>query len=487
MTPKETPSSLVTKDDADDPLSLMALGQRCSDEGDFLSAEGYLRQALAKNHHLPMAHNNLGWARQMQGDTGGAITNYQRALQLNPTLSIAQANLAKLLSDSDRFEEAIPFWNALLTAKPPNRVYLQRAIGYALEAGRIEQAAEYAKQYAILNRGSRWHPPGGEGLCPPAIPTPTPFLTVAKLQHDIEQYQYLLGMGLLPKDFLTIIDNHKRVLDAAASLGEAGRKSLGEAERALIGDVYNRIVYVRPTPQVSGHALSDLWDGSSVENDYFTHPLGLSVVDHFLSEEALEEVRKFCLQSTVWLSNRYAYGRIGAFLRDGFNCPLLLQIADELSRRLPHVIGTKHRLLQLWGFKYNYMQPITSAHADFAAVNVNLWITPEEANLEKDAGGLIVHDTKAPHDWDFRDYNKDGTKIEGLLRQSNSSGFTIPYRGNRAVIFNSDFFHRTARLRFRNGYENRRINITMLYGRRMASAQSVRPLEQDPPAARSPY
>ena len=43
---------------------------------------------------------------------------------------------------------------------------------------------------------------------------------------------------------------------------------------------------------------------------------------------------------------------------------------------------------------------------------------------------------------------------------------TVPYRANRAVIFDSNLFHKTDEIRFADGYENRRINITMLYGRR---------------------
>jgi hypothetical protein len=40
----------------------------------------------------------------------------------------------------------------------------------------------------------------------------------------------------------------------------------------------------------------------------------------------------------------------------------------------------------------------------------------------------------------------------------------VPHRCNRAVIFNSDLIHRTDDIRFRPGYENRRINVTFLYG-----------------------
>jgi hypothetical protein len=41
-------------------------------------------------------------------------------------------------------------------------------------------------------------------------------------------------------------------------------------------------------------------------------------------------------------------------------------------------------------------QPSTSAHADFAAVNVNFWITPDEANLDSKTGGMIVYDLEVP-------------------------------------------------------------------------------------------
>ena len=42
----------------------------------------------------------------------------------------------------------------------------------------------------------------------------------------------------------------------------------------------------------------------------------------------------------------------------------------------------------------------------------------------------------------------------------------IPHRSNRAVIFNSNLFHKTDDCRFRSGYINRRTNITMLFGHR---------------------
>jgi hypothetical protein len=204
----------------------------------------------------------------------------------------------------------------------------------------------------------------------------------------------------------------------------------------------------------------------AVKKAYWDSPLGLCVIDDFLSSEALSEIREFCLQSTVWFSNHYSQGRLGAFFREGFNCPTLIDVANEFSRRVPNLIGDRHPLFQLWGFKYSPYQSNTHPHADFAAANLNFWVTPDEANLDKSSGGLIVYDVEAPPDWKHEDYNKNGQAITALLRSQRAKAIYIPYRANRAILFNSDLFHVTAPLRFRSEYESRRINITMLYGRR---------------------
>ena len=51
-----------------------------------------------------------------------------------------------------------------------------------------------------------------------------------------------------------------------------------------------------------------------------------------------------------------------------------------------------------------------------------------------------------------------------FLERSGARRVTIPHRANRAVIFDSDLFHETDTITFREGYENRRINCTLLYG-----------------------
>ena len=179
---------------------------------------------------------------------------------------------------------------------------------------------------------------------------------------------------------------------------------------------------------------------------------------------ALTALRRFCETSTIWQKS-YDAGYLGTTPETGFACPLLAQIAEEFPRRLPEVFRA-HPLKYLWAFKYDSSLAGINLHADFAAVNVNFWITPDEANLDPERGGLVVWDVAAPLDWEYARYNGDFAATRDFLTRAGAKPVTIPYRCNRAVIFDSDLFHETDAIRFKEGYLNRRINVTFLYGDR---------------------
>ena len=144
-----------------------------------------------------------------------------------------------------------------------------------------------------------------------------------------------------------------------------------------------------------------------------------------------------------------------------------MQIAIELRQKLPRLFG-KHKLGKFWAFKYDSkLGEGINVHADFAILNLNFWITPDEYNNNKNSGGLKVYDTPAPKDWAFQKYNRNTDEIYKLLNDSGSNCKNIPYRFNRAVLFNSDYFHETDKIDFKEGYESRRINVTYLFGNRL--------------------
>ena len=73
---------------------------------------------------------------------------------------------------------------------------------------------------------------------------------------------------------------------------------------------------------------------------------------------------------------------------------------------------------------------------------------------------------EAPLDWNFKTYNREPKRIREFLAEHDSGKMVVPYAENRVVMFNSNLFHETDIFKFKPGYENRRINVTMLFGYR---------------------
>jgi hypothetical protein len=382
---------------------------------------------------------------------------------VDPGRREARRDLTTALARRGRSGECIALWRTDAAYDAEDLVWLERQSWLALLEHDLAVAGEYARIHAAVRLGSAWYP---RSAPPPRPGVRDIHVTVPKLRHDIDQFRYLQQRGVLGDEFTDIINSYEETASRLESAGVDGAVPTDASAWQAIEHVYGRLVHVRDTPRVR-RALSDAWKPQEVENQYLNRPPGVVVIDDFLAPDALEELQRFCLESTVWTGNRYAHGRLGAFFRDGFNCPLLLQIAEEVRDALPRVIGKRYPLRQLWGFKNQSDFPADSnTHADFAAVNLNFWITPTEANLDEKSGGLVVYGVDAPLDWDFATYNNRTDVIEPYLRQQHAKSFKIPYCQNRAILFNSDLFHGTDGLSFRPGYENRRVNITMLYGER---------------------
>jgi hypothetical protein len=215
--------------------------------------------------------------------------------------------------------------------------------------------------------------------------------------------------------------------------------------------------------RIAGRAVN-AHDQSAVTGKWRASDPAIVVIDDLLSAEALQELRRYCLGSDVW-HTAYAQGYLGAFPESGFAAPLLAQVAEELSTTFPEIFAD-HPLRYHWAFKYDSSLDGIGIHADEAAVNVNFWITPDAANRDPEGGGLVIWDKAAPLEWDFAKFNADERAAYDFLAKNGARPIRIPYRANRAVIFDSNLFHKTDRISFVPGYENRRINITMLYGRR---------------------
>jgi len=430
------------------------LGNVLLEQGKLDQAAAAYQQALRLNPNAAEAHNNLGVALKEQGKFAQAVASYQQALKLNPHHVEAQNNLGVALRDHGKLDEAVAAFTQTLALRPGYvKAHYDRAFAY-LWKGKLDRAVEDLLASAETKQNHGW-------------PIQDSTVSKARMKHDAEQVESLMERSLLGQNHKAYLDSLQQLRQRAAQeSGSSWRMPVSPGEYQAIVPSFNRILRSADCPALPGGAVNPALDVATIEARYNARRPEIMYVDGLLTEEALQSIHRFCLDSTIWKRD-YPNGYIGAFLGDGFACPLLLQIAEELRLKLPGVFR-QHQLTQSWAFKYDSALTGLNMHADAAAVNVNFWITPDEANLDPDRGGLVVWDKEAPRDWNFKEYNNAGNepKVLAWLKQQGAQAVTIPYRCNRAVIFNSDLFHATDRISFKEGYENRRVNITLLYGRR---------------------
>ena len=88
---------------------------------------------------------------------------------------------------------------------------------------------------------------------------------------------------------------------------------------------------------------------------------------------------------------------------------------------------------------------------------------------------MFLFDQVVLQDWNVQEYNcgKNDPRILAWLEQVDAKTVKISYRTNRPVIFNSNLFHETDEIAFRDDYLSRRINITLLYGYRLQAHSRI--------------
>ncbi len=458
--------------------------------GETDNARADLERAVALDPRQGEAWLSLAGLHRRAGDTVAMLDVLERAAQALPGHAGIAGNRATAIAEHGDPAEAVALLEPLVAAEP-ERATLAFNLGTALRRlGRLEEAEQHLARAVEIDPASApaWHNLGNTRIDRGNVdggfaayrqahvlrrrigaPVRDEHSFVAtsrtKLEHDIEQLSWLRNHGELGPEWDARIAAYRLTLETLPSAEADTHMVPLPPAAAPIRDVYNRLIHLDPGARIDGPAVSPDFDGKAAEAMYRERAPGIAWGDGLLTPQALAALRHFCLASTIWYEFRYDNGYLGAFQEEGFDCPLLLQIADELRQAMPEIVGP-HTLRKTWAFKYDSRLSGIRMHADAAAVNVNFWLTPDDANLDPEGGGLEVWDKEAPMEWDFARYNSDTPAVRQHLKEVGARSIIVPHRQNRAVLFNSDLFHETGRLVFKPGYENRRINVTMLFGRR---------------------
>jgi Flp pilus assembly protein TadD len=438
----------LAKQTSDEFRALVAGAMTHFQAGRPAEAESAYRAALAMIPADPAVTHNLGVAIAAQGHHRAAIGCFEEALRADPSFVSAHYNRAAALMRLGETQEAIKAFDRAAKLDPQH-YEAHRALGFLwLAQGERGRALDHLARTCELRRGD-----DRTAIARKSLTTATRH----KLEHDAEQFLYLsqrkrerLRFELLARSYRVI----------AAQLSNEVT-TLSDAQIGVLGDDYNTPIHLRAAPEVAGGAVNDWADRDALAAQF--NAQGAIFVDDLLTPPALDSLRGFLQESTIWHDFSHIDGFVASYLEDGLACPLLLQIADDLRRAFPEILG-EHPLSQAWAFKGLRPQAAVDIHADDAVVSVNFWITPTEANLSPGHGGLVVCRAPPPDDWQIKDYDADQERIVLFLEQQARDNLVVPYRQNRAMLFRSRLFHHSDRPEFASGYENHRINLTLLYG-----------------------
>lgn len=485
--------------DARDSLGLVA--QR---RGLFEEAAGHHRAAIKRDGAFAEAHHNLGTALCALELFDEGLKSFRRALALSPDSFGVLISLANALCERGDHEEALPHYEEALRINP-NRAPAWVSYGIALhEIGEIDKAirqydralelrrdfAEAQRNRAMAfsargdldrmqeafsqvlrsNHGGLWWNARTFDLTRDSVAVEQPLrASTFRLLDAAEQIEYLLSRGMLHHSFSEMSGRYREVLAAVtAEVGPNGTMTLTDGHRELIGGFFDRVVRYADTPPLVGKAINPDADFGEIEESYLSSQVSVTTLDDFLTGEALEALRLFALENTVFF--KYSEARfVGSDLSTGFNCSLLYQMAQELRTNLPRLLGD-HALTNVWIYRHRAESVGVEAHSDQGKVTFNFYISPDDANLDPEHGGLVVYTKEQPYEWDWHLYNRHKyrsdirAEIDTFL--SSAETLVVPHRQNRAVLFNSNLFHRSDRLHFRDDFESRRMNVTMLFGKR---------------------
>ena len=428
--------------------ALVAHGMAHVQAGRPAEAERAYRAALAIAPGDPALTHNLGVTVAAQGRHRDAISCFEEALRADPAYASAHYNRAVALLRLGDIQEAIKAFSRAAQLEPQH-YEAHRILGFLwLAMGERGRALDHFARTYELRRGDDRTTMARKSLTT---------ATRQKLEHDAEQFLYLSQHTRERLRFELSARSYRAV---AEQLSNADTP-LSDAQIDALGDDYNTAIHLREAPEIAGGAVNERADRTALAAQF--EQQGAIFVDDLLTPPALDSLRRFLLESTIWHDFSHIEGFVASYLEDGLACPLVLQIADELRRAFPEILG-KHALSQAWAFKGLQAQAAVDVHADDAAVSVNFWVTPTQANLKPGTGGLVVCLAPPPSDWQIKDYDADRERIVTFLEQNAGRSVVAPYAQNRAILFHSRLFHYSDRPEFASGYENHRINLTLLYG-----------------------
>jgi hypothetical protein len=183
----------------------------------------------------------------------------------------------------------------------------------------------------------------------------------------------------------------------------------------------------------------------------------ITVWDNFFTEECLKILRYRVLYAKYFDTQYDGYVAIDYFKNQDHLTEL---IAKELSSKI-----NLPEFQRAWSFVYDHEHAGVGIHCDPSIVNINIWVSADTIIKDESKNGLTIYKIKPPKAWKRPEWNdsKNGMALK-YLQSLNIKPTQVPYKSNRAIFFDGAYFHNSNNVSTKEGFENRRISYTMLFG-----------------------
>lgn len=188
-------------------------------------------------------------------------------------------------------------------------------------------------------------------------------------------------------------------------------------------------------------------------------PYNYAVIDDFLRADVCSLVHSGLVAHWGW---RYKNWSSEHLHNNQPNIPEAPVIAEEVLSNLPELLGGRE-LITYWALMYKKNTP-GRVHADTAGITLTVWLTPDSHNLDPTSGGLVLYDVKRPDELLAHEHLVSEWSEPYVEQHTKGDRIRVPYRCNRAVLFDGKTFHHTDTLRFaHDSPHSHRINLTFAF------------------------
>lgn len=188
-------------------------------------------------------------------------------------------------------------------------------------------------------------------------------------------------------------------------------------------------------------------------------PCRYVVIDNFIGNDRHIDIRRILVNDWRWRHKDWASDHLHNARPSH---PAIEELLSELELEAAPILG-ESRYVDHWALMYP-RNTKGRLHVDNAALALSLWLTPDRYNLDPGSGGLLLYDVCRPND--IRVSHEYTAENAGRYIEKRTHGVVhrIPYRENRAILFDCSYFHCTDNPNFDcttpDGY---RINLSVAF------------------------